>query len=41
MVIAVGNIHEVFWYDPTTTIVDAVEITEQSIEFRRVEPPGR
>jgi hypothetical protein len=41
LVIAVGNIHEVFWYDPTTTIVDAVEITEQSIEFRRVEPPGR
>src|ERR1700685_2219800 len=41
LVIAVGNIHEAFWYDPATLVVDAVEITEQSIEFRRVEPAGR
>jgi hypothetical protein len=40
LVVAVGNIHEVFWYDPTTFVVDDVEITEQQIEFRRVEPAG-
>jgi hypothetical protein len=38
LVVDAGKIREVFWYDPATFVVDALDIPAQSIEFRLVGP---
>ena len=40
LVVDAGKIQEVFWYNPATMVVDALDIPAQSIEFRLVDPIG-